>query len=69
MPPEQVCFPYPLGCFPLPQTTTLPHLPGLTDEDYADECILSNASIVAKLWSQDPPNAFPSLADLTGDDD
>ncbi len=66
---DKICFPEPLGCFTLPAGGTASIRENSADEDYADEYILSDASLAATLREQDPPGCFICLADAFGDED
>ncbi len=66
-----VCFPAPLGCFPLPAEgdTSSPTQENSESEDYADEFILSDVSLAAALRAQDPLGCFMCIADTIGEEE
>ena len=66
---DKVCFPEPLGCFTLPSGGPPSIKQNGEDEEYADEHILSDASLAATLRAQDPPGCFLCIAETLGDDD
>jgi hypothetical protein len=64
-----VCFPEPLGCFALPTGGFSSGQDNSEGEAYADEFILSDDTLAAALWEQDPPGCFMCIADTLGEED